>query len=99
MLGYTGEELRELSFLDITPEEYKELNRTLVGELWAGKRQQLQMEKQYRRKSGSLIWVRNSLSLVPGTERVPQFLMALSEDITERRRVEEALRDSEQNFV
>ena len=98
MLGYTEEELRELSFLDITPEEYKQLNRALVGELWAGKRQQFQMEKQYRRKNGSLIWVRNSLSLVPGTERVPQFLMALSEDITDRRRAEEALRDSEQSL-
>ncbi|MGB8007854.1 MAG: PAS domain S-box protein [Terriglobales bacterium] len=98
MLGYTEEELRELSFLDVTAEEYKERNRALVGELWAGKRQQFQMEKQYRRKNGSLLWVRNSLSLVPGTERVPQFLMALSEDITDRRRAEDALRDSEQSL-
>jgi PAS domain S-box-containing protein len=44
------------------------------------------------------MWVRNNVSLVPGTERVPQFLMALSEDITERRRVEEALRDREQSL-
>ena len=98
MLGYTEEELQELSFLDITHEEYSELNRALIGELLAGKRQQFRIEKQYRRKNGSLMWVRNNVSLVPGTERVPQFLMALSEDITERRRVEEALRDREQSL-
>ena len=91
MVGYTEEELQKLSFLDVTLEEYLEPNRTLVGELLEGKRQQFQIEKQYRRKNGSLIWVRNNVSLVPGTERVPRFLMALSEDITERRRVEEAL--------
>jgi PAS domain S-box-containing protein len=91
MLGYTEEELQKLSFLDITHEEYLELNRKLIGELLTGKRQQFQIEKQYRRKDGSLIWVRNNVSLVPGTERVPQSLMALSEDVTERKRAEEAL--------
>ena len=91
MVGYTEEELQKLSFLDITLEEYLELNWELVGELLEGKRQQFQIEKQCRRKNGTLIWVRNNVSLVPGTERVPRFLMALSEDITERRRMEEAL--------
>src|SRR5271166_5122615 len=91
MVGYSAEELQKLSFLDVTREEYLESNRTLVGELLEGKRQQFQIEKQYRRKNGTLIWVRNNVSLVPGTERVPRFLMALSEDITERRRMEEAL--------
>jgi PAS domain S-box-containing protein len=95
MLGYTEEELQKLSFLDITHEEDLELNRTPIGELLAGTRRQFQIEKQYRRKNGSLIWVRNSVSLVPGTERVPQFLMALSEDITERKLGEEKLRRSE----
>ncbi len=91
MVGYSAEELQKLSFLDVTREEYLESNRTLIGELLEGKRQQFQIEKQYRRKNGTLIWVRNNVSLVPGTERVPRFLMALSEDITERRRMEEAL--------
>jgi PAS domain S-box-containing protein len=98
MLGYTGEELQKLSFLDITHEENREPNRTLIGELLAGKRQQFQIEKQYRRKNGSLVWVRNNVSIVPGSERVPRFLMALSEDITERKQAEEKLRASETNL-
>ncbi|HEX8810798.1 MAG TPA: PAS domain S-box protein, partial [Terracidiphilus sp.] len=95
MLGYTEEELQQLSFLDITLEEDLEPNQELIGELLAGKHQQYQIEKQYRRKNGSLMWVRNNVSLVPGTDRVPQFLMALSEDITERKHAEEELRRSE----
>jgi PAS domain S-box-containing protein len=95
MVGYTEEELQKLSFLDITYEEDIEPNRKLVGELLAGKRQQFQIEKQYRCKNGSLMWVRNNVSVVPGTERVPRFLMALSEDITTRKRAEKKLRRSE----
>src|SRR5205823_14766191 len=45
-----------------------------------------------------LIWVRNNFSLVPGTGRVPQFIMALSEDITKRKQAEEALRKSEERW-
>ena len=96
MLGYTEEELRGLSFLEITNEDYQESNWVLVTELLQGKREQFHVEMQYRRKDGSLIWVNNNVSLVPGTESMPRFLMALSEDITQRKRVEEALYSSEE---
>ena len=98
MLGYSEQELRQLTFVDITHEEYRDYNRTLISELLEGKRRQFQIEKQYRRKDGKSVWVSNNVSLVPGTERVPQFLMALSEDISERKRAEEELRASEQSL-
>ena len=96
MVGYSEEELRTLSFRDVTHEDYREANWALAVELLEGKRQQFQVEKQYRRKDGSLIWVRNNVSLVPGTETMPRFIMALSEDITERKCAEEALHKSEE---
>src|SRR6266478_5000539 len=95
IVGYTEEELRALCFLDVTHEDYHEANWTLITELLEGKRRQFQIEKRYRRKDGSSIWVSNNVSLVPGTERVPRFIMALSEDITQRKRAEEALQRSE----
>jgi len=95
IVGYTEQELRALHFLDVTHEDYREANRALVTELLEGKRRQFQIEKKYRRKDGSSIWVSNNVSLVPGTERVPRFIMALAEDITQRKRAEEALRKSE----
>jgi PAS domain S-box-containing protein len=96
MVGYTEEDLRKLAFLDITHEDNAALNRELITDLLEGKRKQFQIEKQYRRKDSSLMWVSNNVSLVPGTESMPQFIMALSEDITERKRAEEALRRSEE---
>ncbi len=91
MLGYTEDELQQLTFLDITHEENIEDSRALIGELLDGKRPQFQIEKQYRRKDGQPVWVRNNVSVVPGTERVPRFLMAISEDVTQRKLSEEAL--------
>ena len=98
MLGYTEEEFQALSFLDFTHEDYVEGCEALAAELVEGKRNQFQIEKQYRRKDGSPIWVRDNISLVPGTKSIPRFIMALSEDITERKRAEDALQQSEERI-
>jgi formate hydrogenlyase transcriptional activator len=96
MLGYTEEDFQTLSFQEITHEDYRQVNLALVTELLEGTRDQFQIEKQYRRKDGSPVWVRNNVSLVPGTESVPRFMMALSEDITERKQAEAALQKSDE---
>src|SRR5262245_36441194 len=95
MLGYTGEELGKLTFLELTHEDYREANWQLVTELLEGTRKQFEIEKQYLRKDGGLIWVSNNVSLVPGSESMPRFIMALSEEITERKRAEEALQKTQ----
>jgi formate hydrogenlyase transcriptional activator len=94
MLGYTESEFQGLSFLEITHEDHREANWALVRELLEGKRDQFQIEKQYRRKDGSLVWVRNNVSLVRDPEST--LMLALSEDITERKEAEEALQQSEE---
>jgi PAS domain S-box-containing protein len=90
MLGYTGEELQKLSFADITHEDYREDNWKLMRELLGGTRRRFEIEKQYRRKNGNLMWVRNHVSIVPGTARGPEFLMAIVEDITDRKNLNQA---------
>src|ERR1700694_2567561 len=65
MVGYTEEELRAVSFADLAHEDYRQANWALVTELVEGKRRQFQIEKEYRRKDGSSIWVSNNVSLVP----------------------------------
>ncbi len=96
MVGYSEEELRALSFLDITDADYRDANGALIAELLEGSRQQFQIEKQYRRKDGSLFWVRNNVSLIPNAENGPTLIMALCEDIMERKGAEEALQKNEE---
>jgi PAS domain S-box-containing protein len=95
MLGYTESELYQLCQLDVTYEEDRELNLELIGELCEGKRQHFQNEKRYRRKDGTLVWVRNNVALVPGTGGVAPFLFTIVEDITQRKQEESERRYSE----
>ncbi len=96
MLGYTESELCRLTFIDITYEEDRDRDLELVRELVAGKRQHFHIEKRYRRKEGTLVWVRNNVALVPGIDGVEPSWFGIVEDITDQKQAEEdslALRD------
>jgi PAS domain S-box-containing protein len=98
MLGYTESELYQLCQIDVTYEQDRELSLELIGELWEGKRQHFEIEKRYRRKDGALVWVRNNITLVPGTGGVAPFLFAIVEDITQFKQEESERRYIEQRY-
>jgi len=95
LCGYTEEELLKMNFLDITVPDLRAHNWALVTKLLEGECDQFNIEKQYRHKDGHLIWVRNNVSLIPGADGVPGYIMAIVEDITDRKHAEEKLRGSE----
>src|SRR6202007_2998079 len=98
MLGYTESELSELSNEDVTYDEDRRANLELIRELLEGRRQHFEIEKRYRRKDGTLVWVRNNVTLVPGTGGVAPFLFTIVEDITERKKEESERRYIEQRY-
>jgi PAS domain S-box-containing protein len=92
MLGYSEKELYQLTFLDITYEDDRHNNLKLVRELVEGKRRHFQIEKRYRCKDGTLLWVRSNATLVPGEDGKQSFWFNVVEDITDRKRMEDELR-------
>ena len=68
----------------------------LLGELLGGKRTSIAREKRYRRKDGSDLWGRLTVSLGRNLRSEPAFLIALLSDATECKKVEEHLREAEQ---
>ena len=56
------------------------------------------MEKRYYRKDGNLIWVQLTVSLVRDSRGEPEFCIGMMEDITERKQMEETLRQSERRI-
>lgn len=95
MLGYSHNELQGMPFAGIThPDDVAEDMR-LFGEMTSGRRDLYQLEKRYLRKNGEVMWARLNVSLVRGPGGEPQFAIKMVEDITERKRAEEALRESQ----
>jgi PAS domain S-box-containing protein len=94
MVGYSEEELREISFMDLTWEEDRPATATRAAENWAGRLPQFTLEKRYRRKDGRCIWVRITVSSVLGNSASP-LSMAVVEDITEHKDAEARLREYE----
>jgi PAS domain S-box-containing protein len=92
LVGFTGNELREMNLLHITEPQFRDHNLALTAELLSGKRDQFNIEQQYRRKDGRLIWVRNNVSLLPGALGAPRTIMTIIEDISSRKTAEGSLR-------
>ncbi len=90
MLGYTTEELRHLTPLDITVEGGREKARTRLTELQQGKVDHYVVVKQYRRKDGTLMWGHSSVARAP--EARQEMFIGTMIDITENKRAEEKLR-------
>ncbi len=92
MVGYTENELQQLTFLDITHEEDVEQNRSLVARPARRKAPAISNRKAVSPQGWSTQFGSATTSLsFRARDRVPRFLMALSEDITKRKLSEEAL--------
>src|SRR5262249_54865676 len=92
IVGYSREELLQRTFQDITyPDDLnadlKNVQRMLVGEI-----QTYSMEKRYFQKAGPLVWVNLTVSLARGLRNEPRYFISIVEDITERKHLEEQLR-------
>jgi PAS domain S-box-containing protein len=91
MVGYTSEELRRFTPLDISVEDEREINRALFLELQQGRRQNYQIVKRLTRKDGGVIWVRIYTFAVHATGLTPDMYFGLVIDITESKNAEQAL--------
>jgi len=63
--------------------------------LRSGERDAGSMEKRYCRKDGSVMWANTTVFVIPNTAGTEQRTVAMVEDATERRRLEEQLRQTE----
>jgi len=86
MLGCTEEELGRIeTFENLTHEAERENDSITYRELCAGLRDSLRLEKHFVLKDGRSIWVNVIFSLLRDEEGRPRYIIAIHEDITERK--------------
>lgn len=92
MLGCTEEELGRLETFDrLTHEDEREKDATTFRELCGGQRDSLRLEKRFVLKDGKSIWANVIFTLLRDDQGKPRYVIAIHEDITERKRVLETL--------
>src|SRR5271154_332169 len=95
MLGLSEEEMRNKHCTDFSPPEDAAKDAALFAQLRQGSIDHYHLEKRFFRKDGALIWGRLSISLMQNAAGVTPLVVAMVEDVTEKRAAEEKLRQSE----
>jgi PAS domain S-box-containing protein len=96
--GYTRKELSRLTFQDITHLDDLQKDLDNLDQLLADDIRTYSTEKRYLRKDGSIVWINLTVSAVrDALDRVKYFITNIV-DVTERRRAQEALSQSEERY-
>ncbi len=102
--GYSAEEVMSQGLDQVlTPDSLRKAKRLMKAEL-SGKKNLKERFKlgtvglEMTHKNGGTVWTENKVTLLYGPDGYPAGLMGVTRDITERRKMEASLRDSERRY-
>ena len=95
LLGYSEAELVGHPFAEVTHPADVEVNMRQRARLIRGEIKSFDLEKRYIRKDGGVVWVYVNASAVTDANGTALYCLSYINDITERKRAEEALRENE----
>lgn len=98
ILGYSEEEFLTTNFQSLTHPDDLNIDLDYAGQLLKGEIRYYHLEKRYFHKQGRVISILLSGSIVRDAKGQPLYFIAQIKDITERKRAEEALRQSEKRL-
>ena len=92
MLGYTMEELKQLTYQQLTPQKWHEMEAAKVSNEVTRRGHADEYEKEYVRKDGTVFPITIRVWLIRDEQGRPVGMWGIVRDITERKRMEEKLR-------
>lgn len=98
MLGYSEAEGASLRWQEITHSADIEASQRVVDSILNGEMDTARLTKRYLHKEGSVVWAEVSTALRRDEKGRPQYFMTAVNDITERKRGQEELQESEERY-
>ena len=98
MVGYSEKELLRTPWTELTHPDDLGRSLQLLEQLSHRPAEFAEIEKRYIHRSGRIVWVRIRISRVQNAGGTTAYFVGHVEDITERKRTEEALHESEDRF-
>ncbi len=98
MVGYTEEDLRCLTYEDLTPEKWHALEDGIIREQVMTRGYSDLYEKEYVRKDGTILPVEVRVHLLRGKDGKPVEMWGFVRDITRRKQTEETLKETEERY-
>lgn len=89
MVGYSHDELSNKTFQEITHPDDLKLDQAYVNQLLNNEIQTCSFEKRYIKKTGEIVWVNLTGSMVLNQDNAPDYFIAIIVDITARKKAEE----------
>ena len=99
MLGYSEQDLLESVWSKLVHPDDVAPSLTMGEQLRRDPNCCVETEKRYIHRDGTVVWGRMRMSMVRDAGGEPQYFVVHVEDISERKRAEEAARESEDRFA
>ena len=97
-LGYSSKTMLRHRCRDFVHPQELSITQVQLNELLAGKHPSFSMETRWHRSDDVWVWVDMTVSLVRDAASAPAYFIAVVQNITDRKRAEEALQKSETRF-
>lgn len=96
--GYNNDELINHHTHEITYPADTDVEREYISRILENQTSHYVYEKRYLHKNGNIIWVNVIVKLVNDINNKPQYFIAIIEDITQQKKAQTALIESEHKF-
>lgn len=95
IVGYSEAELQAMDTRELTHPDDRARYAAQRDRMLAGELESFSDEKRYVKKDGSAVWVHSTVSMVRSLSGEATHIISVTEDITDRRAIQDKLRQSE----